>query len=144
MDRILLLLEVRSVQEMNVKKKLEKIFKQFDYRHYLAGCLTILVVTGIGLSMINNSKIGKVSQNLSNNQSNNNQNLTKYQRVFVDCPAKYIETCTKMSRQRTEKISFIREENNKVRLQMEKNRIMVVKVEDNQSKSTVIRVEDQK
>jgi len=90
---------------------------------YAAGALVIVVAVALVLT----SRTPRVN---GVGPSQTGQNLTKYQRTYVDCPAKYVPLCTKMSKIPTTHVTFIKAENGRLYLRTGDNKTIVAKIQD--------------
>lgn len=84
----------------------------------VAGILTIGIILVLILSFGNEFSDQEVPANNSSKEAS--QNLTDYQRNFVDCPEKYRPLCTEMSKIPTEPVKFDRVEGGKLYLELPK------------------------
>lgn len=96
----------------------------------------------VPISLVVVLSIGLVFLAPSEDDEEKKVELTKYQENYVDCPPKYLELCTKMSKIPTEEVSFIRAEEGKLHLRLEDGRKMVAKIEDGGSDGYLIRISE--
>ncbi|MFB6191463.1 MAG: hypothetical protein ABEJ64_03470 [Candidatus Nanohaloarchaea archaeon] len=69
--------------------------------------------------------------------------LTQYQESYVDCPSKYLELCTKMSKIPTEEVRFQKAEDGKLYLEMPRtNRTLVARIQEGGSDGYLINIRD--
>lgn len=67
--------------------------------------------------------------------------LTDYQEEYVDCPAQYLEFCTRMSKIPTAEVSFIKTESGRIHLRMEDGQRMVARLPEEDHNGYLIRID---
>ncbi len=66
--------------------------------------------------------------------------LTGYQQEYVDCPAQYLDICTRMSKIPTEELSFIKTEGGRIHLRLQDGRRLVARLPEEDHNGYLIRI----
>lgn len=108
-------------------------------RKYLVLLAALVVVLG-GAAMVYDS----VEFNFEPGEQNQTEEveLTKYQKNYVDCPDRYLEFCTEMSKIPTEPVEFIKTENGRIHLRMQNGNRMVARLPTKNREGYLIRIEE--
>lgn len=118
-------------------KNYRKLIEEKEYLALFASILLIMLIIFSG-----SFQQGIVSEN-KNKSLNNSEALTEYQKDYVDCPERYLELCTKMSKIPTEEVRFERVEGDKMYLDMPRsNRSMVTKIQQGGEDGYLIQIKD--
>lgn len=71
------------------------------------------------------------------------QELTKYQEVYVDCPVRYLELCTDMSKIPTEPVEFQKAENGRLYLALPRsNRTLVANIQGEGDRGYLVHIRE--
>lgn len=107
-------LELRSAELPGMQDLKEKVRNRRKEVGAAAGLL--LVATFVSMAFLLGGTPGEISEE---------KGLTTYQKQYVDCPRKYLETCTAMSKLPTEPVTYWKTENGKLYLKLEDGRAIV-------------------
>lgn len=111
------LVDVSSAKDRlsNVRENIE-----LDRRHYLyAPALTV----GTGLLVF--FLFMFLAEPVNNSNEQESLNLTPYQEQYVNCPAKYLDTCTKMSKIPTEEVFYWKTQNDRIYMKLGDGRAII-------------------
>lgn len=120
-------MEKEKIQE--VRQSTEEFVRK-DRLKVAAAAVLILSVSVFAASQYVDFSL---SEEPGNETSTDKVELTDYQQDYVDCPPEHLELCTKMSKIPTEPVEFISANssgNNRLRLKMGENGVIVAKIED--------------
>lgn len=71
------------------------------------------------------------------------QQLTDYQRAYVDCPDQYLPLCTQMSKLPTEPVKFQKVQDGKLYLELPRSdRTLIARIKDGGNSGYLIRIQD--
>jgi len=131
---------VINVDKSKAKKQFEKFKNNLTNRKYLPvyliGAIAVLLILALVYTQVS------YASEAVEPKVDSEPKLTSYQKQYVDCPPKYLEFCTELSKMPTERVVFNRTENGKIFLDMGEGGSMVARLPTNSSEGYLISIEE--
>lgn len=116
----------------------KEIRNELEGKKSIAMLVILFVTIGLGASIVTEMGSNFNQNNGGKNYTSmNNSDLTKYQRNYVNCPKRYLEVCTSLSKVSTEEVVFEKVEGDRIYLDMESGRTLIAVLQSNNTAEIV-------